>query len=189
MWLWLILSPPCHPQQDRRRGNHRFCTLCMFNMCLLFCDNKKMGRGWANRVFSLSFFSPPSVYKWTKVGGIWRHKREEIQETVKRPAIKHSAGNYLPVIRPSCSEYQRDSNSPNKLWKGWICALSNVRGLQRGSHLWSPLPPSWRCWWWWRRFTSLYISAKVIHWRVMQLGGLHNSDSWMRVAMNMKWAR
>lgn len=52
---------PCHPQQDRRRGNHRFCTLCMFNMCLLFCDNKKMGRGWANRVSSLFFFSPLCV--------------------------------------------------------------------------------------------------------------------------------
>lgn len=52
---------PCHPQQDRRRGNHRFCTLCMFNMCLLFCDNKKWGGGGQTGFSPSLFFSPLCV--------------------------------------------------------------------------------------------------------------------------------
>lgn len=47
-----------HQQQDRMCSNQRLCTLCVFNLCLLFGDNQTRLGG-------------------SKVGGIWRHGETE----------------------------------------------------------------------------------------------------------------
>lgn len=119
---WLYVIVPCHPQQDGRYSNHCFCTLWMLNMCLLFCDNK--GRRGRQTGVSLLIFFP--LNNWTKVKESKDTRREsrQIQEAVKRTTIKHWLGNYLSAIRPSCFEYQRNSNSqtnPERMTNSVLC--------------------------------------------------------------------
>lgn len=115
MSLWLILSPPAtHSRTVDTAITAAAPCVCLICICSFVITKKGGGAG---KQGFLSFFPSlfcSSVNNWTKVRESTQGEREQ-QKKYRRlssvPAIKHSLGNYLPVIRPSCFEYQRDSNS------------------------------------------------------------------------------
>lgn len=137
---------PCHPQQDSRHSNHCFCTLCVFNMDLLFCDNKKKkrgrGRGWAYRVFFSLFLFFSSVNNWTKVRESEDTRREKAAENTGdcQAACDKTFTRELSACHKALLFWiPKGFEFPNKLFGRQICALSNDSGLQHRSHLWTPL--------------------------------------------------
>lgn len=79
-----------HQQQDRMCSNQCLCTLCVFNLCLLFGDNQtRLGGGGP------------------KSGGSGDTRRQKaVENTEEKEGCQADCekrvtlGNYLPVIRP-----------------------------------------------------------------------------------------
>lgn len=112
MGLWLMLSSPATHSGTADTAITAsapcVCLICVCSFVITKGGGKQTGFS-----FFVPFFPSLSLNSWTKVreSKDTRRASRRIQETVKQTAIKHSLGNYLPVIRPSCFEYQRDSNS------------------------------------------------------------------------------
>lgn len=80
--------------------------VCLICVCA-FAITKKKEEGGVQTEFSFLF----SVNDWTKVRESKDTRTENARHFQADYGKKYSRGNYLPVIRPSCFEYQRDLNS------------------------------------------------------------------------------
>lgn len=147
MYLWLMLSSPAtHSRTADTAITASAPCVCLICVCSFVITKG----GETNRVFffffccSFFFFFLLCI-TGPKSGNLktqGERESRQIQETVKPAAIKHSLGNYLPVIRPSCFEYQRDSNSQTnseRLTNFVLCQM--IADCSRGRTF---EPPRWR---------------------------------------------
>lgn len=124
---------PCHPQRDSTYSNHCFCTLCMLNVCLLFCDNK-WGRGLlGGGSFLLCFFSE------------LLDQSQSLETQVERGTVKQATIKFTGKLSPCHKTFlfwiPKGFIFPNKLGKGdQFCAPPNDSALKHGSHLWTATP-------------------------------------------------